>query len=114
LRTVLVVDDAELVDDSDSILLRLVGGRSEVTVVAAGRIDVLRSAYGHWTQALRRQRCGLLLRPTSDLDGDVLGATLPRREAVAATPGRGYLVADGRCVLVQLAWSDRARFGLAD
>ncbi len=82
-----------------------------LTVVAAGRVDALRSAYGHWTQVLRRQRRGLLLRPTSDLDGDVLGVTLPRREAVPAAPGRGYLVADGRCALVQLAWFDRAGNG---
>jgi S-DNA-T family DNA segregation ATPase FtsK/SpoIIIE len=113
-RTVLLVDDAELVDDPGSTLHRLMSGCSELTVFAAGRVDALRSAYGHWTQALRRQRRGLLLQPTSDLDGDVLGATLPRREAVPAAPGRGYVVADGRSVLVQLAWSDRAGNGLAD
>ena len=92
----------------------LVSGCSALTVVAAGRVDALRSAYGHWTQVLRRQRRGLLLRPTSDLDGDVLGVTLPRREAVPAAPGRGYLVADGGCALVQLAWPDRAGNGWAD
>ena len=113
-RAVLLVDDAELVDDPSSILLRLVSGCSTLTVIAAGRVDALRSAYGHWTQVLRRQRRGLLLRPTSDLDGDVLGVTLPRREAVPAAPGRGYVVVDGGCTLVQLAWSDRAGNGLAD
>jgi DNA segregation ATPase FtsK/SpoIIIE, S-DNA-T family len=114
-RTVLLVDDAELVDDPSSTLLRLVsGGCAELAVVAAGRVDALRSAYGHWTQVLRRQRRGLLLRPTSDLDGDVLGVSLPRRESVAPAPGRGYLVFDGGCALVQLAWPDRAWNGRAD
>jgi S-DNA-T family DNA segregation ATPase FtsK/SpoIIIE len=113
-RTVLLVDDAELVDDPSSVLLRVVSGCTALTVIAAGRVDALRSAYGHWTQVLRRQRRGLLLRPTSDLDGDVLGVTLPRREAVPAAPGRGYLVADGGCSLVQLAWPDRAGNGWAD
>ncbi len=72
-RAVLLVDDAELVDDPSSVLLGLVSGCSALTVIAAGRVDALRSAYGHWTQVLRRQRRGVLLRPTSDLDGDVLG-----------------------------------------
>jgi len=113
-RSVLLVDDAELVDDPGSVLLRAVSGCTALTVVAAGRVDALRSAYGHWTQVLRRQRRGLILRPTSDVDGDVLGVTLPRRESVPAAPGRGYLVADGGCALVQLAWSDRAEIGRAD
>ena len=110
----LLVDDAELVDDPRSVLLGLVSGCSALTVIAAGRVDALRSAYGHWTQVLRRQRRGVLLRPTSDLDGDVLGATLPRREAVPAAPGRGYVVADGRCALVQLARLDQGGNGWAD
>ena len=114
-RTLLLVDDAELVDDPCSVLLRSVGGGCPgLSVVAAGRVDALRSAYGHWTQVLRRQRRGLLLRPTCDLDGEVLGAALPRREAVAAAPGRGYLIIDGGCALVQLAWPDRAQNGFAD
>ena len=57
-RAVLLVDDAELVDDPSSVLLGLVSGCSALTVIAAGRVDALRSAYGHWTQVLRRQRRG--------------------------------------------------------
>jgi S-DNA-T family DNA segregation ATPase FtsK/SpoIIIE len=99
-----LVDDAELVDDSSQAITRLLEAeRRDVIVVAAGRIDALRSAYGHWTQIVRRQRRGVVLRPTSDLDGDVLGAALPRRETTPMAPGRGYLVVDGVCRLVQLA-----------
>jgi S-DNA-T family DNA segregation ATPase FtsK/SpoIIIE len=75
----------------------------DVHVVAAGRPDILRSSYGHWTAAVRRSRLGLLLQPDPDLDGDLLGATLPRRRAMAARPGRGYLVIDGQPQVVQLA-----------
>jgi S-DNA-T family DNA segregation ATPase FtsK/SpoIIIE len=56
--------------------------------------------------AVSFSRLGLLLQPDVDLDGDLLGTVLPRRGAVAplaAVPGRGYLVVDGRPGLVQVA-----------
>ncbi len=102
-RAVLLVDDAERVDD-DGTLAALVGAAGcRVHVVAAGRSDVVRSLYGHWTAAVRRARLGVLLQPDVDVDGDLLGAVLPRRQPVAPVPGRGYLVVDGRPELVQLA-----------
>jgi hypothetical protein len=64
----------------------------------------VRTAYGHWTQVVRRQRRGLVLAPRDEADGDVLSALLPRRSATPMAPGRGYLVADGVCQLVQLAF----------
>jgi S-DNA-T family DNA segregation ATPase FtsK/SpoIIIE len=93
-----LVDDADTVDELDLRELR-----DGVHVVAAGRTDVLRGAYGHWTRAVRRSRVGLLLRPHLDLDGDLLGAALPRRVSVPMTPGRGFLVVDGAARLVQVA-----------
>jgi S-DNA-T family DNA segregation ATPase FtsK/SpoIIIE len=101
-RLVVVVDDAELVDDPNGVLAGLVSGR-EAIVVAAGRGDALRSVYGHWTASLRRQRRGIVLCPSADVDGDVLGAVLPRRHAAAWVPGRGYLLVDGEARLVQVA-----------
>jgi hypothetical protein len=53
--------------------------------------------------ALRRSKLGVLLRPDVDLDGDILGASIPRRAPVAMTTGRGYLAAGGDVELVQLA-----------
>jgi S-DNA-T family DNA segregation ATPase FtsK/SpoIIIE len=44
-----------------------------------------------------------LLTPESQTDGDILGVGLPRRQRVPMVPGRGYLVADGAAVLIQLA-----------
>jgi S-DNA-T family DNA segregation ATPase FtsK/SpoIIIE len=104
---VLLVDDAELVDDTEQLIVGLLGRADPPLVIAAGRIDAVRAAYGHWTQAVRRQRRGVLLCPQGDLDGDVVGAMLPRRQATRAAPGRGYLVMDGGCSLVQLAQAPR-------
>jgi len=98
---VVLVDDAELVDDPDGALVSLLTG--EANVVAAGRVDALRSAYGHWTQELRRRRRGLLLQPASDLDGDLFGLSLPRWPLAPSASGRGYLVADGSSTLLQMA-----------
>jgi S-DNA-T family DNA segregation ATPase FtsK/SpoIIIE len=99
-----LVDDAELVDDKDGVLERLVdSGRAGVHVVAAAKADVVRGLYNHWTRAVRRSRLGILLRPNLDLDGDLLGATLPRRTTVPMVPGRGFVVADGVPRLAQFA-----------
>ena len=98
---VVLIDDAELVDDPEGVLARLLTG--EANVLAAGRTDALRSAYGHWTQDLRRRRRGLLLQPGSDVDGDLFGLSLPRWPVAPAATGRGYLVADGHSTLVQVA-----------
>jgi DNA segregation ATPase FtsK/SpoIIIE, S-DNA-T family len=101
--TVLLVDDAERVDDDGTLAALVASGHPALHVVAAGRPDVVRSIYGHWTSAVRRSRLGMLLQPDVDLDGDLLGAVLPRRQVVAPLPGRGHLVVDGRAGLVQLA-----------
>ncbi len=102
--TVLLLDDAEGFDDDDSALAALVTAPGPALhVVAAGRSDTLRTLYAHWTTKVRRSKTGLLLRPSVDLDGDLLGATLPRRAPVALTTARGYLVADGGVALVQAA-----------
>ena len=106
-RTVILVDDAERVDDPSHVLSRLLEGEAgPLTVMAAGRSDALRAAYGHWTQSLRRLRRGIILRPDGDADGDVLGVALPRWEATPVATGRGYLVGDGHRELVQLASLD--------
>ncbi|HEX2064121.1 MAG TPA: FtsK/SpoIIIE domain-containing protein, partial [Acidimicrobiales bacterium] len=97
-----LVDDAELVDDpSCSLSSVLARRRPGVHVVAAGRADALRTAYGHWVAEVRRSRKGLALRPHAELDGDLWHTELPRRRAVAFGPGRGYLVGDGQVELVQ-------------
>ena len=45
----------------------------------------------------------MLLRPNIDLDGDLLGVTLPRRAPVRLGVGRGYLIHNGEWDIVQVA-----------
>ncbi|MFF2964669.1 FtsK/SpoIIIE domain-containing protein [Streptomyces sp. NPDC057963] len=102
--TLLLIDDADTVEDDLGALERWlsVAGPGH-HLVAAGRADALRRTYGHWTQRARDSRCGILLAPDHDLDGDLLGATLPRHDRLAPIPGRGYLVTDGIATGVQVA-----------
>jgi S-DNA-T family DNA segregation ATPase FtsK/SpoIIIE len=91
-RHVLLVDDADRVDDPGGHMAALLSShRPDVHVVAAGRADALRGAYGHWTRDLRRSRLGLALRPEPD-DGDLFSTSFPRRARIAPVAGRGYLV----------------------
>ena len=101
---VLLVDDADATDDQTGALARLLGSRrDDLWCVAGGRADVLRVQYGHWTAELRRSRMGLALRPNVEVDGDLWHTPLPRRQRGVLPPGRGYLVADGMCELLQAA-----------
>ena len=87
-----LVDDADLTADDHAAIGSLATERCpERHVIAAARADRLRSLYGHWTRELRADRTGLLLVPDPDLDGDLLGARLPRTPSVAMGPGRGWL-----------------------
>lgn len=101
---VLVVDDAEKFDDSDQSFTGLINSRTtDLLIVAAGRSDDLRTLYSHWTKLLRKARCGVLLQPNVDYDGEILGAMLPRRAPVAVTVGRGYIATGGQLDFLQAA-----------
>ena len=100
----LLIDDAERFDDGDQAIATLLATeRPGLCVVAAGRSADLRSLYSHWTRAVRKSRCGVLLQPDVDYDGELLGVTLPRRSPVALTVGRGYAASGGAVRLVQTA-----------
>jgi S-DNA-T family DNA segregation ATPase FtsK/SpoIIIE len=100
-RALLVVDDAELTDHPN---LPAWCASPAATVLAASRPDALRGAYGHWTQAVRRARTGLVLGRTTEMDGDQLGVVLPRRWPVPHAAGRGWLIVEGACQgIVQVA-----------
>jgi DNA segregation ATPase FtsK/SpoIIIE, S-DNA-T family len=99
-----LVDDAEMVDDPGNVLSALLTERrNNVWVVAAGRADVLRTSYTHWTTAIRRSRIGLALRPQLEIDGELWMTPLPRRVIGQFPTGRGFLIADGTTTLVQSA-----------
>jgi S-DNA-T family DNA segregation ATPase FtsK/SpoIIIE len=99
-----LVDDADLIDDDSGVFARLLRmRRPDLHLVVAGRNDVLRTAYGHWTRDVRRSRGGLMFQPDADLDGELFGVRLPRRQALTFGPGRAYLVHDGVLDVVQVA-----------
>ncbi len=91
-----VVDDADQVDDPDGELAAIVAGRRPgVTIAAAARLEAVRVAYGHWVREVTRSRCGLIMTAPGEVDGELLGVTLPRRTIVPARPGLAWLI-DGR------------------
>ncbi|MGH9209960.1 MAG: FtsK/SpoIIIE domain-containing protein [Acidimicrobiales bacterium] len=99
-----VLDDAEAIDDVGGVLDRLSStDRPDLLFVAAGRNDGIRTGYSHWSRPLRRSKLGVLLRPDVDLDGDILGTKLPRRAPVGMVAGRGYAVNSGDVELIQMA-----------
>ena len=101
---ILLVDDADAVDDADGSLAGLLHSRRPgLVVVAAGRADALRAGHGHWTSVVRRGRKGILLGAVGDLDGDLLGALLPRGRPPRSRPGDAIVVADGEIVAIQVA-----------
>ena len=102
---VLLVDDAERVGDPAGVLAHLTGDPTcPLSIVAAGRGDALRQAYGHWVREVAASGIGLLLRPDPDLDGDLLGVRLERQPwAVPRPVGRGVLVRDGEVDVLQTA-----------
>jgi S-DNA-T family DNA segregation ATPase FtsK/SpoIIIE len=103
-RVLIAVDDAELVDDIGGLVGSLAASRRHgLMIVATGKPDSLRHSYGHWTGVVRRSRLGIITSAANDLDGDLLGAVLPRRLPIAARPGLVWLVSDGNVVLAQVA-----------
>jgi S-DNA-T family DNA segregation ATPase FtsK/SpoIIIE len=98
------VDDADRVDDVAGHLAAIVTGRGRgVTVIAAARLEAVRVAYGHWVREVTRSRCGLIMTSLGEVDGELLGASLPRRSAIRPRPGLGWLVDAQGHRLVQVA-----------
>jgi S-DNA-T family DNA segregation ATPase FtsK/SpoIIIE len=103
-RVLVVVDDADRVDDPTGELAAIAAGRRPgVTLAAAARLEAVRVAYGHWLREVARSRCGLILTSTGEVDGELLGATLPRRTIIEPRPGLGWLIDRHGHRLVQVA-----------
>ena len=102
----LVIDDAELVDDPHGTIADLIRRGRGLLVVAAAKPDALRQSYGHWTSVLRRSRLGLVAASGGELDGDLLGVLLPHRLPTPARPGLMWLVDNGDATLCQMALDD--------
>lgn len=98
----LLIDDAERFEDTDQSIAGIVAsGLPGLCIIASGRAADLRGLYSHWTKAIRKSRLGVVLQPDVNYDGELLGATLPRKAPVALTAGRGYLGVGGQMSLIQ-------------
>ncbi len=106
---VLLVDDADTIDDASGALTRLLGDSGAddgcFHAVVAGRTDRLLGSYGHWSSAVRSSRTGVLLCPEI-LDGDLFALQLPPRTELPALPGRGWLVSHGSRQVCHMATGD--------
>ena len=104
---VLIVDDVtDLVDGpADQPLGSLAKFARDhlVRIVAAGENGALRRSNFNSAGELRKDKTGLLLQPELELDGDILGARLPRRAILRFPPGRGFIVRRGEHELFQVA-----------
>ena len=100
-RMLLLVDDAHLIQDTTGEMESILTD-PRVHAVVAGRADDLRAAFNHWTQLVRKNRIGLLLRLQQASDGELLGLSLPFGRAFDTQPGRGFVAMDGDFDLVQV------------
>ena len=101
-RLALLIDDAEETADRGPLEPVIEKRMEGVTVIAAGRTDVLRTAHRHWTSLLRNRRRGVILSPVDRADGDLFGIRLPALRT-GPLPGRGFLIEGGGARLIQLA-----------
>jgi S-DNA-T family DNA segregation ATPase FtsK/SpoIIIE len=111
-RCAVIVDDAETVHGSplDDALIELPRSRAPgrlALIVAANIDDIATVLRGVLVEAKRGKR-GLLLSPTSTMDGTAFGGAIPRPLLGRAAPGRGVLPVDGEFVLVQLPVASKA------
>jgi DNA segregation ATPase FtsK/SpoIIIE, S-DNA-T family len=101
-----IVDDAELVTESPvgALLeryLRDARDRERAMLIGGTTSELLRQFRGFAAEG-RKGKTGLLLSPESTLDGDVLGARLPRSGVGHGRQGRGVLVVRGALTPVQV------------
>lgn len=108
-RHVLMIDDLELLGSDGELAEWITDYVGELRdtgslVIGAGSADDLDSMYRGPAVAMKKSRNGLLLRPSSPGQGDLLGVRLPRSVASGTGPaGRGLLVLGGAWEQIQVA-----------
>ncbi|GAA2085609.1 FtsK/SpoIIIE domain-containing protein [Actinomadura alba] len=109
-RYAVVVDDAELLDETeldDALRTVLRAARDgEHAVILGGTTEDLARGYRGFLSDTRRSRSGVLLSVDSPDDGDVFGLRLPRNAAGGGPTGRGVFVAVGVTTQIQVALPD--------
>jgi len=106
-RYVVVVDDAELLDETeldDALRGVLRTARdAEHAIVIGGTTEDLGRGYRGFLSDTRRSRSGLLLAIDSPDDGEMFGLRLPRNAPLGGPTGRGLFVALGATTQIQVA-----------
>jgi S-DNA-T family DNA segregation ATPase FtsK/SpoIIIE len=106
-RYAVVVDDAELLDETeldDALRKVLRSARDgEHAVIVGGTTEDLGRGYRGFLSDTRRSRSGVLLSVDSPDDGDLFGLRLPRNAAGGGPTGRGIFVATGATTQIQVA-----------
>ncbi|MDL4776124.1 FtsK/SpoIIIE domain-containing protein [Actinomadura xylanilytica] len=106
-RYAVVVDDAELLDETDlddalrDVLRTARDG--EHALVIGGTTEDLGRGYRGFLADTRRSRSGVLLSIDSPDDGEMFGLRLPRNAPLGGPTGRGLLVALGATTQIQVA-----------
>lgn len=103
----LVIDDAELLTDRALLdqldrFVRDIPATGSVLIASATTESLLRKRHRGWLASARRDCTGLLLNPSSPLDGEVFDLRLPGEPAGGWPPGRGWLSIRGQAVSVQV------------
>ena len=106
-RYVVIVDDAELLDETeldDALSAVLRAARDgQHAVVIGGTTEDLGRGYRGFLSDTRRSRSGVLLSIRTADDGELLGLHLPRNAPAGGPIGRGLFVATGAATPVQVA-----------
>ncbi len=100
---VVVIDDADDLDDVAARAIEALAGQAGVTIVAAFDTAAVARAFSGLVPALKRGRRMLLLAPegTGEID-QLAGLRVRLRPGTTFPPGRGVLVVDRRAALVQV------------
>ncbi len=77
-------------------------GRSRVAVMVAGSIEEMKNDLRGAISEARKAKAGLLLSPSSTMDGDLVGLRLARNLVGRTPPGRGILALHGEATVVQV------------
>lgn len=99
---VILIDDAEQLDQTHPAHLSMVTGGTDISVVAAASTETLSGTSLGWLAALKRTRTGLIFSPRSKFDGALFGATLPEHMVFQGPTGRAVVGFAGKIDIVQV------------
>ncbi len=105
---VMIDDGDELADTGGTQALAALLRRGRdcgLILVAAAQTHTVHRSFGGWLTDLRKAKHAMMLTPDLELDGELVGARLPKKSSRRFPTGRGYLVRRGEVDYVQVALS---------